>query len=222
MVSRFEQRFQSFASPVLDREFGVTVTIYRDGESSGEFTARRSLSTDYGLDVKVSMRDFILPVSGLVINGVTITPEAGDQIFEGDHVYELQPLESGKLAAELLPGGFDYLAHAVEFELIVETVALYGPAENDVRKIADALVSLERASFSRSSGPVERSGVMRLRAADLTKATQAHTVLIRSETWDIISVGEVVNGLFLVSISRQDDDHTNTFDMSNRQATWNG
>lgn len=220
MVSRFEQRFESFAAPVLNREFGVTVTICRDGVSSSEFTARRSVSTDFGLDVKVSMRDFILPLSAMVISGGTIIPEVGDQIIEGSLVYEIQPMESGEVAAELLPGGFEYIAHAVELALIAEAVVLRGSVKADVTEIPDALVALDRASLSRASGPLERTGVMRLKASHLVAATRAQTVTIRNEAWDILTVGEVVNGLFLASISRQDDDHTNTFDMSNRQAIW--
>ena len=220
MASLFESTFFARAVPAAERAFGVAVQFKRGVALSDEFTARRSLSTEYGLDVKASMWDWVLPVSALVLNSVSVSPVAGDQIVHGSLVYELRPADNGKLAAELLPGGYEYIAHSVELALISEAVILRGCESTDVGRITDAMVSLEEASVTRASGPVQRLGTLWLKSSYLARATRAQTATIRGEVWDVVSVGEVVNGSFFVSLSRRDADHTNTFDMNDQQAVW--
>lgn len=115
--SEFESMFNDFVKPVLQDLFGVTVLLARGHLTTDEFTARRgdrehsAIGQDYGLEVTVSMRDFLLPVTSLVIDGETIEPRTGDRIHEGDEVFEIQPPDSKKPSVELQAGGYDWLVH---------------------------------------------------------------------------------------------------------------
>lgn len=122
MPSLFEQRFQSRAVPMFNRTFGVAVTFLRGVGVSDEFTARRgnfdyrAIGAEYGIEIGITMRDFILPVASLVIDSVTITPRTGDRIQEGSEVFEIQPIDQNKQSVELLPGGYEYLVHTKKVE----------------------------------------------------------------------------------------------------------
>lgn len=117
MPSRHEQRIQNHAKPVLNREFGVLVCLTRGVQSTEEFTARRgdrtheAIGQEFGLEVKITMRDFLLPVASVAIDGETIEPRTGDRITEGDEVFEIQPPDERKPSVELQAGGYDWLVH---------------------------------------------------------------------------------------------------------------
>lgn len=117
MPSRFEQRFQTLAIPRFNREFGVTVRFVRGVYVSEEFTARRSdlvhgaMGAEYGIELKVTMRDFILPVASLLIDGDAVEPRTGDRIMEGDEVFEIQPPDNSLPSVELQAGGYEWLVH---------------------------------------------------------------------------------------------------------------
>ena len=119
MPSRFEQRFHSYAVTNLQREFGVTVTFTRGGDSSDGFTARRnireyeSIGNEYGTEISVVLRDYILPAASVVIDSVTIEPRTGDQITEGDEVFEIVASGGGSPAVELQTGGYEWLVHTM-------------------------------------------------------------------------------------------------------------
>lgn len=122
MPSRFEQRFQAHAIPVLNREFSVNV-VYSQGSLVTEpFRARRgdreysSIGQEFKLEVTVMMRDFWLPVASLVIDGRTIKPQAGDRIIEGAEAFEVSPPSESQSACELLPGDFEWLVHCKRLE----------------------------------------------------------------------------------------------------------
>ena len=122
MVSKFEQRFQSFAVPVLEREFGVTIRFCRGVYVTEEFTARRNdrthaaIGAEYGIEIKITMRDFVLPVVSLLIDGDAIEPRTGDRITEGDEIFEVQPIDANKPSCELQAGGFEWLVHTKKVE----------------------------------------------------------------------------------------------------------
>jgi hypothetical protein len=117
MPSRFDQRFQQFAAPLFDREFGVTVCLARGVYVTAEFTARRNdrehaaIGAEYGIEVKIQMRDFLLPVASVAIDGDVVEPRTGDRVIEGDEVFEIQPPDANKPSVELQAGGFDWLVH---------------------------------------------------------------------------------------------------------------
>jgi hypothetical protein len=122
MPSRFEQRFQRFAVPVLNREFAVTVCFARGVYVSEEFTARRNdrehaaIGAEYGIEVKITMRQFILPVASVAIDGDVVEPRTGDRIMEGTEVFEIQPPDQNKPSVELQAGGYEWIVHTKKVE----------------------------------------------------------------------------------------------------------
>lgn len=121
MPSLFEQRFQSRAVPMLNRTFGVLVTFVRGIYSSGEFTARRNdiehkAIDGNGIPISVTLRDFVLPVASVVIDGDTVEPRTGDRILEGTEVFEIQPPDQNKLSVELQAGGYEWICHTKRVE----------------------------------------------------------------------------------------------------------
>lgn len=122
MPSRFETTFQQRVIAAAERAFGVTVTLSRGVLTSLSFTARRndvrhsSLGGEYGIEIKVLMRDFILPVGSLVLDGDTIEPRTGDRITEGEEIFVIQPPDESSPSVELQAGGFEYLVHTKRVE----------------------------------------------------------------------------------------------------------
>lgn len=123
MASRFEQTYQTRVTPAALRAFGVTVRFVRNGVYiSDEFTCRRNdrvhkaLGADYGIEVSLTMRQYILQVSDVAIDGDLIEPRAGDQIVEGDEIFEIQPPDDVKQAVELQAGGFEWIVQTKRVE----------------------------------------------------------------------------------------------------------
>lgn len=122
MPSQFEQIFQTFATPILERVFGVTIRFCRGVYVSEEFTARRSdrtytaIGAEYGIEIKIEMRDFILPVASVAIDGDEVEPRTGDRIQEGDEVFEVQPIDEKRPSVELQAGGYEWLVHTKRVE----------------------------------------------------------------------------------------------------------
>jgi len=121
MPSLYEQRFQARAVPMLNRTFGVLVTFIRGIYSSAEFTVRRNdiehkTIDGNGIPVSITMRDFVLPVASVVIDGDTVEPRTGDRILEGTEVFEIQPPDENKLSVELQAGGYEWICHTKRVE----------------------------------------------------------------------------------------------------------
>lgn len=117
MPSDFEVAFNTLAAPIMQDYFGVTVCLARGSFVTAEFVARRSdrehkaLGQEYGLEIEVTMRDFILPASALVIQGDTTEPQTGDRIVEGEEIFEVMPPDDVKPSVELQTGGYEWLVH---------------------------------------------------------------------------------------------------------------
>jgi hypothetical protein len=122
MPSRFEERFQTLAVPNFNRHFGVTVRFIQGINVSEEFTARRNdrvhkaIGAEYGIEIKITMRDFILPVASLVIDGSQVEPRTGNRISEGDEVFEIQPPDEKTPSVELQAGGYEWVVHTKRVE----------------------------------------------------------------------------------------------------------
>lgn len=122
MPSRFESTFKDRVIPAAERAFGVTVQLSRGVYLTSEFTARRhdldhsAIGAEYGIEIKITMRDFILPVASLLIDGDAIEPRTGDRIIEGSEVFEIQPPDENRPSVELQAGGFEYLVHTKRIE----------------------------------------------------------------------------------------------------------
>lgn len=122
MPSRFEQRFQNRAIPKFARAFGVSVQFHRGSDLSAAFTARRNdreyvaIGAEYGIEVRITMRDFMLPVASLIVNGTSVTPRTGDRIVEGSEIFEIQPIDQNRPSVELQTGSYEYLVHTKMIE----------------------------------------------------------------------------------------------------------
>lgn len=121
MSSLFEQRFQARAVPMLNRTFGVSITFIRGIYSSAAITARRNdiehkTIDGNGIPVSITMRDFVLPVASVVIDGDTVEPRTGDRILEGTEVFEIQPPDENKKSVELQAGGYEWICHTKRVE----------------------------------------------------------------------------------------------------------
>ena len=121
MPSLYEQRFQARAVPMLNRTFGVSVTFIRGIYSSAAITARRNdiehkTIDGNGIPISITMRDFVLPVTSVVIDGDTVEPRTGDRIMEGTEVFEIQPPDENKNSVELQAGGYEWICHTKRVE----------------------------------------------------------------------------------------------------------
>lgn len=122
MPSAFESMFQRTAVPILERLFGVSIRYQRGVNLSSAFTCRRAdriytaIGAEYGIEIKITMRDFILPVASVVIDGDTLEPRTGDRITEGTEVFEIQPIDQNKPSVELQAGGYEWLVHTKKVE----------------------------------------------------------------------------------------------------------
>ncbi|MDP6558376.1 MAG: S49 family peptidase [Pirellulaceae bacterium] len=98
-------------SYAMNHEFGVSVTLTRGASVTAAFTARRSdkvheaIGEEFGLKVKVTMRDFWLPVESLVLDGDPVEPRTGDRITEGSEAFAILPPDDNKQAVELQTDG---------------------------------------------------------------------------------------------------------------------
>lgn len=122
MGSRFESTFQNRVLLAADRAFGVSIQFARGVYLSEAFTARRNdrmhkaIGAEYGIEVRITMRDFILPVASVVIDGIEVEPRTGDRILEGSEVFEILPPDDNTPSVELQAGGFEYLVHTKRVE----------------------------------------------------------------------------------------------------------
>lgn len=122
MPSRFESTFQDRVIPAAERAFGVTVTFTRGVNVSAAFTARRNdrlhvaIGAEYGIEIRITMRDFILQVASVVVDGETVEPRTGDRITEGTELFEIQPPDNNTPAVELRAGGYEWIVHTKRVE----------------------------------------------------------------------------------------------------------
>lgn len=105
-------------------------------------------------------------------------------------------------------------------DMHAEAVTLYDGTGVISVEISDAVVSLDTPSITRDDGPAEYTAVIRLAATHHATAVTSQTALVRGQTWDIVSVGDVYAGAFRVELSRLDANHTNRFDLSQQQGEW--
>lgn len=117
MGSRFDSAFRSFAIPALNRFFGASVRFVRGKLASDEFTARRgdreytAIGQEYGIEVTILMRDFMLPIASVLIDGDAVEPRTGDRIIESGETFEITPPDENRPSVELPPGSSDWLVH---------------------------------------------------------------------------------------------------------------
>ena len=59
------------------------------------------------------MRDWILPLASIILDGRTVVPLVGDRITEGSEVFEVQPPDENTKAVEPIPGGYETKVHTI-------------------------------------------------------------------------------------------------------------
>ncbi len=117
MASIHETIFSETAVPQLNQYFGVSVYLTRGPLRTAAITARRgsydheAMGHDFGVDIKVRMRAFVLSIADVVIDGDAIEPRTGDRIVEGADVFEISPPGKDRSAVELVEGGYEWIAH---------------------------------------------------------------------------------------------------------------
>lgn len=122
MPSTFERRFNERSVPMLNRAFGVEVCLTRGVDTTPPFTARRNdqvykaLGHEFSIEVSITMRDFYILASSIVLGGTEVEPRTGDRIYEGVEVYEIQPPDNEKPSVELQAGGYEYIVHTKRVE----------------------------------------------------------------------------------------------------------
>ena len=111
-------------------------------------------------------------------------------------------------------------SHAVSQQLRGEAVTLLNSAAGILAEISDAVVTLDPVTPGWASGPAERTGTLRLESAHHADAVAAHTVTVRGESFDVLTVGIVHAGRFRVAIGKRDQDTPNIADINGTQAVW--
>ena len=93
------------------------VRLVRGKLASDEFQARRgdreyqSIGQEYGIEVTILMRDFMLPIASVIIDGDRIEPRTGDRIIDNGETFEITPPDENRPSVELPPGSSDWLVH---------------------------------------------------------------------------------------------------------------
>lgn len=101
-----------------------------------------------------------------------------------------------------------------------ETITLHDRDGVSDTEIADAVVSVSQPQVTIDGGKAEYNGVLRLAAEHRPAALTCNTVTARGQTWHILSVGDVYADSFRVEITREDQVHTNIFDLNDVQTEW--
>ena len=82
----------------LRRECGLSVTYKRGSDAVsvtakiGRTTATQTTGDETVTQVRSTVRDYLIAVSDLMLNGVAVTPIAGDRIEHGGLIFEAMPL----------------------------------------------------------------------------------------------------------------------------------
>jgi len=106
-----------------------------------------------------------------------------------------------------------------------EAVTLYDATGTISAEISDAVVTVDPANVGIvGNGPGDQSGVLRLAAKHHAAAKASTTALVRSRTWNIVHVGDLLGKTFRVEIRTQEGEaegkHSNIFDLDGNQAVW--
>jgi hypothetical protein len=116
-MSRFDTTFNTRVMPANERAFGVAVCLSRGALVSEEITARRqeyqtvSMGQEVGIDMRINVRDYLLPVASVVLDGDETQPRAGDILHIGTERWEAFCPNNETPAAEPFNSGADWLTH---------------------------------------------------------------------------------------------------------------
>lgn len=117
MPSVHESMFAASSMPLINHQFGVTVTLSRGPLCSEPITVRREQTEtvvngqDIGFRFSVELRDYLIPIAGLIIDGDIVEPAAGDVIIEAGEHFEVLPNDDYTTSHEREPGTIDWRLH---------------------------------------------------------------------------------------------------------------
>ncbi len=108
-MSMHEAMFGAYGTPMLNGQFGVSITTERGGVTSEPFTARRSdyeskVESPHGAHQKAVMRDYRFATEDYVLDGQVVTPQTGDQLADGDDTFEIMPIANEPAVQPQLSG----------------------------------------------------------------------------------------------------------------------
>lgn len=116
-MSRFDERFETYAVPQQQREHGYDVTLRRGNLTSATFIARKFYERrheDLGGEIGVSVRDefqaWLLPIASCVLANETVIPQLGDCVMDGDETWKVHPPDNSTPAVEKV-GEYDWRVH---------------------------------------------------------------------------------------------------------------
>lgn len=106
-MSRFEDRFKTYAVPQQNREHGHDVTLRRGNLSSATIIARKfyarqfeELGQEINLSVKTEHQAWLLPIASCILSGETVVPQPGDKIVEGTETWVVKHPDNSTPAVE--------------------------------------------------------------------------------------------------------------------------
>lgn len=118
MGSRFDARFQTYATPQQNREFGTDAVLRRGNLQTESFIARKHYNRSYeamgqevGISVKVERQSWLLPITACVLNGESITPQTTDQLVVDGETWTVHAPDNGTPPAEKHTGGYYWIVH---------------------------------------------------------------------------------------------------------------
>lgn len=116
-MSRFDQRFETYAIPQQNREHGYDVQLRRGNLVSASFIARthyerrhEELGQDIGLSIATEYQAWLLPIASCVLSSQTVVPQAGDQVLVGSEVWEIHHPDNSTPPAEK-HGEYEWRVH---------------------------------------------------------------------------------------------------------------
>jgi len=117
-MARFDSRFQTYATPQQNREFGIDATLRRGNLATDSFILRKlydrsheAMGQEIGLSVKVERQTWLVPVSACELNGETITPQSGDTLVVGSEVWEVHAPDNGTPPSQKQTSGYYWIVH---------------------------------------------------------------------------------------------------------------
>ena len=114
MPNTLETTFNTRAVPALNRAFGVTVTIEREGRTASVTSRRHNRADDVigarqMVPMSVTRRKFVFAKADYDFGSGAVAPLRGDRITEGSSVFEIVPPNNDQDAVE--DTDYEWLVH---------------------------------------------------------------------------------------------------------------
>lgn len=117
-MSRFDDRFNTYAVPQQNREHGSDATLRRGNLLSSSFIARKQFSREHSamgqeidISVKVEQQSWLIPISACTLSGETTVPQASDELLVNSEVWVIHAPDDGTPPVEKHTDGYHYVVH---------------------------------------------------------------------------------------------------------------